>query len=266
MRLTQRQESTITRYLRDVAAQLEPGLSDHDRDLLLSRIQDRVYRRLGALDKPVVEDADVDAALEALGEPAEWASPASRRGGARRGPAIWLGVCNHLAARLGLRPWVIRLFAVLIGLATGPLALLVYLAGFAELYFTTPRGARPRVNPLRALGLPVVAVIVAVALHLGTGHAIDLILQGYTAYLRPELPPLGQWDWLRPRAGRLLFWVIACVVPLGILAGMPLARRWDHSLKRVMQAILCLYGIACSLGIALIITGLVLDIVRDFTT
>ncbi len=264
MRLTQRQESTITRYLRDVSLHLEPGLSDRDRDMLLAKTQDRIYRRLEALNKPVVEDSDLERVLKSVGGTRDRVQ--KEQSEEPEHPAIWLGVCANLAERTGLRPWVIRCFAVLIGLATGPLALLVYLAGFAELYFTVPRARRPHVNLMRVVGLPTLAVLIAVALHVGTQYVIDLVLYGFKTYLRPEVPPLGEWDWLRPRAGKMLFSVIAFVVPLGMLSALPLARRWDHSLKRLMQAILCLYGIALSLGIALVITGLVLSIVRDFTT
>lgn len=270
MRLTQKQESLISRYLRDVTMQLDTQVSERVRERGLSKIKARIDQELGALRKDPIEDTDVEAMLECLGPPADQA----RVMVSKRTPSdrlalsvenrIWLGVCAGIAARTGLDSWVVRLLAVLFGLAAGPLAILGYLALYLTMYWASGNDA-PRIRKRRVLGRVVGAFLVTITLHLGALYGIRLIYFAHVQYIKRPVPPLGQWEWLEVQAPDFLFWGLAIFLPLAALSAMPLANAWDYSLKRVVQAGLALYGVLLSFGIASVLVGIILDFVHEFT-
>lgn len=263
MQLTQRQEALITRHLRDVARDMDTNVPEKQRERALERLQRRIYRHLGALEQEVVGDADVLAVLDEMDLSQEEILPTADQ--APVGPrAVWLGVCARLAERFGLHPWAVRAVALVLGI-TGPLVVIAYLIGFVELYLATDRAKRPRIAVFRVVFRPLAVFVAAMALHLATGYLIALIFRLHEEYLNRAIPVLGEWGWLQENEGDLLFWTLVAALPLAVLSGMPLANAWDHSLKRVTQAIVCLYGIALSFGIALILTGLIINVVQDFT-
>jgi hypothetical protein len=81
-----------------------------------------------------------------------------------------------------------------------------------------------------------------------------------------DMPPLGSWGWLQYDAGTLYTLTFFSAVPLAFLSGMPLQGGWDHTLKRVSQSIVVLYGIALSFGIACKIVGVLLSLGKDLAT
>ena len=269
MQLTQKQESLITRYLRDVAMQFDADVPDRARERGLAQVQKQINRRLASLSKASIEDTDVMRVLESLGAPEVHAealpAEAGSAGGLRlsRENRIWLGVCAGLANRIGQKPWHIRLGAFVAGLCTGPLAIIVYIALYGEMYFATPKAQRSRVNALRLVTRPTGTLVAAILLHVGSLYAVQLIYLAHVEYLKRGLPSLDEWAWIELRAGEMLFWVLAVCLPFAVLSGLPLANAWDHSLKRLVQAILSLYGIALAFGIASILVGLILHHVNE---
>ena len=279
MQLTQKQESLISQHLRDVARRLDADLSDQARERSLRQVQARIYGELEALRNPAISDSDVLAALQRNGiTDAQPAAPAPRQAGgvgrarATAGPVpretapqpVWLGVCAYNAERFGLEPWMPRLGAVLLGLVTGPLALACYLAAFAEYYLSIDKKERPEIAPgplaLRAFA-PLAALV---ALRWGAGKAEALIAYGHEQLVKAPLPPAGDWAWLQYYGPTYFYLAVLSVVPLGILSGLPLANAWGHSLKRLSQAIVALYGVMLCFGLASIIVGVIIDRVEVY--
>ena len=269
MQLTQKQESLITRYLRDVAMRFDADVPDKARERGLKHVQKQVNRKLASLSKASIEDTDVMAVLESLGPPEIHSQVLPTEAFSAQGLVlcrdnrIWLGVCAGVGARIGQEPWLMRIAAFVAGLCTGPFALLVYIALYAVMRFSTPKPLRSPLKPLRLLTRSVGTIIAAVLLHVGSLYAVQLIYLAHVEYLKRELPGLDEWNWVELRADEMLFWVLAVCLPFAILSGLPLANAWDHSLKRLVQSILSLYGIALAFGIASILVGLILHHVNE---
>ncbi len=290
MKVTQRQQALITRYIRDVSIQLESKVRADTRERGLVRLQTHIYRSLEALAKDVVENGDVEAVLARLGAPrrraeamlstqappknapersapAKYNAPAQTPPPARRprtGDApVWLGVCAFYAERTGLEVAAVRWLALLMGLA-GPFAILAYLGGYALIYFDLDQRHRPKIDArhiaLRMAG----AFTITLALFLGAGWFKALVVYFHREWLHMPAPYLGGWDWLDAWAASLFMGVLLTGLPLAALSAMPLANAWDQSLKRVLQAVLVLYAAGLSLGVASFLVGLLLDVARQF--
>lgn len=265
MKLTQKQESLITRYLREVAVQLDTNLPQKVRERGLARLSAQITRGLNGLGKETVDDADVMGVLARLGTPAAQAASLKPSGEPERSAPptserIWLGVCMGVARRLDLEPWTVRTLAVILGFLTGPVAVTVYLI----LAITTERDAHPPIAPLRVIIRVGATLAAALALHLGTAYCVRLIYFVHEVHLKRPIPEMGDWAWVDLHGGQALFWALFLCLPVAALSAMPLANAWEQSLKRAVQAGLALYGIVLSFGIAATLVGLILDFVRDF--
>jgi phage shock protein PspC (stress-responsive transcriptional regulator) len=272
MKLTEQQESLISRYTDELAGQLEKRLPEADRRRMLYRFRRELNAALEATGRETPEDTDVLMLLKQRGTPAEAAvrliARHSEETPAMNLPApekrVWLGVCAALADRFDMPARTVRIGAVVAGLLTGPLALILYTAIYLTLYFTGAK-EQPRIAWLRVLWRAAVTFIIALALHHGGRYAVQLIYKAHELLLKRPVPSLGEWGWLEWQSGSMLFWTILIAVPFAILSGMPLANAWDYSLKRVAQAVLALYGAALSFGIASILAGIILNFVDEFT-
>jgi len=270
MRLTQQQQSLITGYLRAVAAQFDQSQPQRLRQRALLQVQTRIERDLQALTKDGLEDRDVQKVLDLLGSPAHLASNLMPHRDPSRvlllcpQNSVWLGVCAGIGLRLGLEIWLVRLLAIVLGLITGPLAILTYLGFYAQMYWSSEDETLPRLNLLRAAGRPAGILLAAIAIRMGGDYAARLIAWGHEEILKRPMPAIGEWGWIAYRNGEFFFWAVAICVPVALLSAMPLANAWDHSLKRVAQAGLALYAMALSFGIASILVGIILDFVNEF--
>lgn len=261
MQLTQRQEALIARRLREMGAELDSGLAPAARQERLREIQLGIYRELERLQRPALSDEDV---LSVLRRPPRGDV---RVGASAPGPisgAVWLGVCAHNAARFGAEPWMARAAAFALGLLVGPLALFCYLAGYAEWYFNTPTKARPAIDWLAVARRSAGPIVALVLLRWGGGKAESLISYGYERIAGGPVPPLGSWAWLQFYEGAAFYLVFLSVLPLGVLSGLPLANAWGHSLKRLAQALVALYGVLVCFGLASILAGVILDRVEVY--
>ena len=270
MRLTQKQDSFIERYLREVNANFRDEVSDRVRDRGIGRLQARIEHDLKALEKDSIDDADVHALLDSLGDPERMAASLTPRRaapetvGLSKEDRVWLGVCGGISEYLEFPPWLVRLLAFLLGITTGPLTIILYIA----LYLWFHASADDDVPPIpkaRVIWRACSTGMIVVALHLGTRGAVWLIYFVHDRYLHRALPELGDWGWINVRSDELLFWALVISLPLSVLSALPLANAWDYSLKRFVQAVIALYGLALSFGIASILVGLILDGVKEFT-
>lgn len=269
MKLTQSQESLVTRYLRDVAMQLDQELPEAEREQGLAQLQRRIDRDLQGLNKDALDDADVEAVLERMGAPARHAAMLSPRRDPRRmlllsrDNVIWLGVCSGVATRMDLEPWVVRVLSVLIGIVSGPVAVLAYIGLY--LFMRKASGRVQPLDTLRIAGRGAAAFLIPLALHIGSGYLLRLIFYVHEEYLKQPVPDIGQWDWLEASRDEYFFYAFMTAVPLAVLSAMPLAKGWDYTIKRMSQACIALYGIALSFGIASFVVGIILEFVQDFS-
>lgn len=281
MQLTQKQESLIAQYLRDVRRRLDSSLPESTREQQVRQLQARIYQNLENTRRTVFTDEDILGVLRQMGQsrsaaveaaprqaspstPASPAPRAARRRAVTTEKPIWLGVCAYNAERFGIEPGILRAVTVLLGLVTGPVAVLGYLAAFAEFYLASDEADRPPIDYLllaRRTGLPFLALIL---LRWGGGKAKTLLAYGHEQLLKEPLPPLGKWDWYQHYDGMLFFLALISVVPLAALSGLPLANAWSHSLKRLAQAIVALYGAVLCFGLASLLVGVILDRVQAY--
>jgi len=270
MQLTPHQEGLIAGYIREVSLLVDGTIPAPDKERCARRLEEQLRERLARLAGDEVQDEDVQAAIRALGS----AESQARKFTAPKGPEgdlvraaenrVWLGVCAGIAHRTGIEVWVVRALAIVAGVFLAPLAMLGYLAGYAELYISTGKqlGAPP--NLLRMGGRAVAAIVVAILLYVGTDYLLAGLAYGYEVALNRPLPNLGQWGWYYRRADVWLFWAMVFSAPVAALSGAPLAHGWDYSLKRLAQAILALYAVAICFGVAGILVGVILDVIGEF--
>lgn len=283
MHLTQKQESLISQFLRDLSRRLDPSLPEKVRERSLRQVQTRIYHELERLNNPSIGDDDVLRVLRNAASTTEASPPPARETPERAAPgtpataanpapttiarnpkAIWLGVCAHNAERLGIETWMLRTGLVVLGLCTGPLAVLAYIAGFVEYYLGLPDQERPEIDWLRIALRGVVALVTLIALRWGANQALVLIGYGHEQIFKEPMPALGDWDWFRFQEGTYFFLAFFTVLPLAVLSGLPLANAWGHSLKRLAQALGSLYAVALCFGVASVIAGLILDRVQAY--
>lgn len=275
MKLTNKQEWLVARYLRAVLQGMEDA-PDAVREQAVAHLKGRVARAFSSMPGDSLADPDVLATLEGIGSPLEVAREYLTRGGAMSGltpgpeERIWLGVCAGFATRRGLSVRQVRLAAFLIGLCTGPLALLAYLAAYFEMYFaargTAAESDLPPIAWWRAVGYVSGTAGGAVAMHAGARLVFRLSEAVYARLVSgAALPNLGEWDWFVRDGGSLLFVALVVAVPIAALSAMPLANRWDRTGKLVFEAVLAVYALAVCLGIASRLVGLALAVVDTLT-
>lgn len=268
MQLTEIQSGIVTRYLRDVALALDPDIPRDQCEAALARVESLIDRQLRQLRKDTLENADVEAVLRRLGTAEEQAAalmktPAAKRGGGSE--RVWLGVCHSVGERFGVGTLAVRAMFLIFGVLTGPLALLAYLLAYGEgVYVSNTIRPEPVSWPRVALRMGGVFVGL-IALRIGAGYALDAIRYGLERFANRPMPPLGSWGWLQYEAGGLFTLALLCALPLALLSALPVPPGWDHTLKRCAQAVVALYGIVLSFGIAGVIVGVVLDFVGEFT-
>jgi len=269
MKLTQKQEAQISRYLRDVAIQLDHGLPEEHRQHGLTQIERRIMRHLQGLKKEYPDDVDLEAVLDHLGTPARQAAMMSpRRDPSRtlmlpRDERVWLGVCAGVASRADVEPWVVRVFTFLLGLVLGPLLIAAYVGLYLHMRQNSPQ-AEPPLDTLRIAGRGGLTFLVAVVMHVATGYIIRLIHFIYTEIMLRDVPAVGDWGWIYHARDQYLFYAVVAALPLAVLSGFPLAGGWDQTLKRLSQAALAIYGMVLSFGLASLLVGLILDYVQQF--
>jgi phage shock protein PspC (stress-responsive transcriptional regulator) len=268
MQLTDQQTGIVTRYLRDVALALDPDLPRAQCEAALSRLETLIDRQLAQFRKDRLENADVEAVLQRLGSPGDQAATLMAGPAAKPSASaarVWLGVCQGVGARFGVEPLPVRVLFLIFGLLTGPLAVLAYLIAYAEgRLLSRTLSAEPVAWPRVALRVGGM-FLGLLALRWGAGYAVDAIRYGLERFANRPMPPLGSWGWLQYDGGDLFTLALFSAIPLALLSALPVPPGWDHTLKRCAQAVVALYGIALSFGIAGIIVGIVLDFVGEFT-
>ncbi len=270
MRLTDRQERAVERAVEAVSRALaqRADITAAARERAVARLRGRIEGSLarfgagvtdGQIEGVLAEYADADAAAAALVSAERFS--ASRSGDL--GDPRWLGVCLHFAERSGLPPWVYRAVFAAAGLLVAPAALSVYGAAYLFLRATGAfQEEQPRIRWFRMAGWALLAVAVCAVLHTAAGYALLGVEWAVREGLKQEMPPLGGWGWFVEERALLLTGTLACALPAFVLGGLPMVNGWDGTLRRCGQAVLALYAVAVSFGLASVVAGVAVGWVR----
>lgn len=266
MKLTQKQEWLVARYLRAVGDELG-DVPDTTRERAVADVKARVAQGMSLLGTSLHRDEDILGILRQLGSPKRQAEEFLFGDGGSRilrldvDNRIWLGVCAGLARSLGVKAGVVRLAAVILGL-TGPLALIAYIVLYLEMYLSSPSAQNPPIDRWRVVRYGVGTPAAAVAMYMGIGMIRELVGKAYTRIVWVAVPPLGAWDWLRSYQSLLLLGTLFVCLPTAVLSALPLANGWDLTGKRIVQACLAVYALVLCLGIACYLVGVMLQAVE----
>lgn len=178
--------------------------------------------------------------------------------------AVWLGVASYIAGKNKWPTWALRFLFVLIGLISGPAALMLYMLVFIVLRARGSIKSPAAFHPTRIVFNPLFTGALMTLFYLGGIYGIQGIRMAHEKYLERPVPPLNEWAWLEVEAGRMFFGALLFLLPLALFSAMPLANRWDYSLKRFTQAGVVLYAISVSFGLASFITGIIVNFVNEF--
>jgi phage shock protein PspC (stress-responsive transcriptional regulator) len=269
MKLTPEQNQRITRYLRDVDARLD-GLRDDERRRVVNDTRARVRNALDALGDGEATDAHVEDALQRCGEPSSLAAAAQTRRIVKE-PALldtddprWLGVCGGLSEPLGgIDPFALRALALILGILTGPLAVLIYLVLYAFMYHGSPEGTVPRVEPVRLVKAAAYPFIIGVCIAVAVKGLFALLYYAYARFVDASALQLPGWDWLTTYHGDYFFLMCIVVLPFAVLGGLPLAGAWADTLRKIAHALLSLYVLVLCLGTASLITGMIIRVAEN---
>ncbi|MCX5770951.1 MAG: PspC domain-containing protein [Candidatus Hydrogenedentes bacterium] len=268
MRLTQKQEWLVARYVRAVGEELG-DVPDGVREQAIERIKGRIKRELKAFTTSPLRDPQVIGVLQRLGPPAEQAG--TLRAGCQKPllvlsvtDRVWLGVCGGIGEYLEVDPLQVRFTAVVLGLMTGPLALIVYLALYFEMYnaarHSELRQRVPRIDAVELLRVTGGTVMAVAALDL-TARLALMLLDGASARLsvQPSID-LGPWEWVRLNLTWLMYAALFALAPVAVLAGLHVAGHWELTGKRVIYAAVAVYALVLCFGIALSVVGVILQV------
>lgn len=231
----------------------------------------RIAKELDKATGTTFGDDEVRAVLLKFGTPANLArdilggGQLSTRLMLSTGDRRWLGVCGGVGEHFGLNVKLVRFIAFCLGLMTGPVMLIVYLAVYFEMYLTADSEDIPRIDKLKLVKLVLGALAAASAFYAATRGVLALMTYAYMRFMEKSEPFLGKWGWLEANATWLFLGVLCVLMPIALLSGLPLATGWDHTGKRVVQAGLALYALVLCLGIASALAGVIFLVVEEFT-
>jgi phage shock protein PspC (stress-responsive transcriptional regulator) len=285
MNLTQRQETMVAQFLHQ-SDRAVSDLSPVARAQTLQQIKNRLHSELHTLKKDITpSDVDVAAVLlrckvtatgwqqplEAATPPAVQPQSATRQGEPPSDPraraktvdqapvvvqteegAQWLGVCMYLAGRIGQDVRLVRGLFIILGLLTGPGALIAYLALYAEWYFSGSTITAPKPDRERLVQAIIATLGMTVGLFI-LGLVASFAAHGLYGYLVGGALILGQWGWLDARAGLLFIGALFSCVPLATLGALPMQNKWDITIARFAKLGVALYAAVVCMGVASIV-------------
>lgn len=304
MELTEKHELYVSRYIREIEEKIGDQLNPGQRERALGRLRARIDEKLQSSSASETDDAEILNLLHKMGQPETQAailvrvwgdasdaiaavpavplsatpaippassSPAAPGPGSDistapngKGGPIWLGVARYFARTYDLPLWAIRALMFILGVATGPAALMVYMLLFIVLRLRGKVQSPTRFHPFRVVLNPLFTGGTITLFHLAGVYGIVGIRMAHEKYLGKAVPELSEWAWLEVEANRLFIGVLVFLLPLALFSAMPLANKWDYSLKRFTQAGVVLYAIIISFGLASFITGIILNFVNEF--
>jgi phage shock protein PspC (stress-responsive transcriptional regulator) len=266
--LTQKQNQRIAKYLRDIDLQLGT-LSDKARDAARARLRARIETELRQFQNRDPEDHEIEAILASCGTTSRVAAELLGKHGGMDALALsterkWLGVCAGVARRFDMDVRIVRAVAVAFGVVTGPFSLMGYLALYLNLYLASEDDTIPRVDRAHFLRMLLGALGGVMALYIGSGVVQVLVFGAYTKFSPHTRDSLADWNGLAAHSSSMFFWSVITLLPMAALAGLPLPDGWDKTAKKLVQAGIALYAVAICFGIASLLAGIIIQLVRDF--
>ena len=160
----------------------------------------------------------------------------------------WLGVCLTLSKALRIPVLIVRALFLAIGLATGPLSLLLYLWIYAgqRLADRTPLAILPSARKLGTTMAQTLGVVVV--LYLGARLSFIAAYEGFLRFAQQELS-IGQLGWLNAYHEWFLILVLITVLPIAALSALPLARQWDRTWNTFLRASVRVYALVLLAGV-----------------
>lgn len=299
MKFTEHQERMVGLFLRQsgyIVKDLSPPAQTH----ALVQVRRRLSQELLLFRRETVEDDDISALLDSLRlSPTGWLKTTERleiRPAAAHPPLApeapddispdappqqvglgisaateslasderrWLGVCLEFSDRLALPPAYVRAGFLMASLLTGPLALIVYLGIYFEMYFADHRPATPHFDPRRLIRATGCAVAAASILYAGT-TGLFLLLDAVYERLVSLPTGLGTWGRFADYHTPLFLAVLLTLVPVAVLDGLPIPARGRGAVRSFLIAGLSTYAVALCLGIASYLSGVLLGIAAGY--
>jgi phage shock protein PspC (stress-responsive transcriptional regulator) len=273
MQFSEKQRRRIYTYLAQVEDALIHEPPDARREILRELKRDIAGRLRERVDGNPADD-DIESILSDLGSPETCAgrmvASAEQEGAAGASPRVWLGVCADLAKRFGLEPRYLRLGVLALGvfltiiyalaqLVLAPFLLIAYLAAYFVIRLAKPVSER---RPIDYWGLLNGAGLTLLLL-MGLEALAQLLLLAVPAvYARLTASPLDlerTWRWLELRHLQLFTHAVLVVTPFAVLGRLPVPPGWDKTLTKTAQAFTALYALALAYGIALLLTGAIIE-------
>jgi len=260
MRLTDQQERLIARYLREIDEHMS-DLPERSRERALKTAREEILKAMPSHENAVPDDAHVEMALETVG-------PASRHAhrlieSLHNAPPAeetrrWLGVCAAISEQTGISPFFIRAGAVLLGLVTGPLALVVYIGAYLILHFSDRTDAPP-IEKWTLTKYVLGIILGALLLRYVAWGFVALIEYGYGLLLQEPLRLSGLWNMLEYKEAGWFFWALFCLIPVAVLAGLPVPSQWRNTLRKLFEAGLALYALVLCFGVGCALAGAIMQ-------
>ena len=268
MDLTQKQSQRIAKYLRDIDLQLGT-LSDKAREAARTRLRSRIETDLRQFQNRNPEDHEIEAILAACGTTSRVAAELLGKHGGMDALALspertWLGVCAGAARRFDMDVRVVRAMAIALGVFTGPFALMVYLGFYLNLYWASEDEEVPRIDRARLLRTTLGTFGGIVALYVGSGALQALLIAAFTRFTEHTRETLASYLWLDAHGSSMFFWALVTLMPIATLSGLPLPDGWDKTGRSLSRAGIALYAVAICFGIAAIMAGVIIQLVKDF--
>jgi hypothetical protein len=176
---------------------------------------------------------------------------------------IWLGACIALAERFDVPIERIRGGAIILGLLSGPIAVILYLVTYTVFYLGEHGKGAPRVDRIRVLravgtvaaGIIVMSVLFAVAV--STVNFVHRLAIGYP-------PDSDQWSSFAQGVNHMLFFAAVIMMPFAALRGLPVAPPWDLHLPRLIRGAFAALASLLALALASYLTGALISGIRDW--
>jgi phage shock protein PspC (stress-responsive transcriptional regulator) len=267
-------KTKITDYLKEVGVHLRDVDTD-DRRVLLTGLNARIQADVRGRAPSNGQDVSVvEEVLDDYGTPAKQAAQL-RDDSATGGDGgilawedrVWLGVCSGIARRIGIDANFVRLVFVVLGFVPPLLPFLIaaYLGFFGVVYVASPKGTLPRLRLFPIVRRTVAAALAGAGIY-GGAYALLLVLSKMSKQvLGAGLLYGGQWNWLLTQNQPIFFWVMVYTMPIAIMSAMPVKSSWAGTLEKVVKAAFALYAMIICIGLAFIITGLLVDGADQFT-
>ena len=270
MRLTDQQERLIARYLRETDAYMA-DVPERSRERALKTARQDILNAIPSHEGAVPDDAQVEEALQTVGPPSRHAHTLIEN--MRNTPSAedsrrWLGVCAAISEQTGISPVLVRLGAVVAGVITGPLALITYIGAYLILHFSK-RTDTPPIEKWTVTKYVLGVIFGALLLRYVAWGFVVLIEYGYGLLFQEPLNLYGLWNWLANNDGALFFWTLFLLLPVAILAGLPVPPHWRNTLRKLFEAGLAVYALVLCFGVGCALAGAILQAskhVQDPTT